>query len=169
MEMHLQSEEMCVLFDGTKPFWESRSYLKIKIVSHTKQNCIEIIAHDPVSGAEFPRIYLDSPLVISKLDKDIIEKTCASKKETLQIDSKGIIKNEDILHEVKSHMMMKYVYSRINLTSLAVEGNAIQLVLQPSFEDVMVEGDESLMKLDVERLKPDDLIPFKVEENIVIS
>ncbi len=163
--MYLMSEDICVLFDGTKSFWETRSSLKIVILNHTKQNCMEIVALDPATGSEFPRIYLDSSLVISKLDKEIVENCYAAKQEILA--HSNLKNNEDDVFEVKAQMMMQYAYSRIHLTSLAVEGNALQLVLQPTFDDVMVEGDESLMKLDVERLKPENLVPYKVTANVM--
>lgn len=154
----MSSEKMCihVLFDGTKFFWNTRSCLKIIIVNHPQQICIEIIAYNPTDGKEFPRMYLDSSMVMSKLDKDNMEKILMSE--------------NTILDEIKTRMMMEYVYSRITLTSLAVEGNERQMVLQPTFDDVMVEGDgNSLMKIDVERLKPDDLAPYKVTESVPFS
>ncbi len=165
--MSQSSDKVTVLLDGSKTFWKTRSYLKIIIVNHPKNNCLEIIAYDPADGIEFPRIYLDSLLVITKLDKDAVEKAYGTKKEAL-IRSKLNKNREEILDEIRVQMMMQYAYSRIQLSSKEV-GKLFKLSLQPTFDDVTVEGDDNNKRIDVEREIPEGLTPFETVKTIVKS
>ncbi len=166
--MSLPSEDVAVLLDGSKTFWKTRSYLKIIIVSHPKQNSIEVIAYDPSDGIEFPRIYLNSSLVATKLDDAIVEKTYTTKKEAL--NRSKISKNrDDLLLEIRTQMMMQYAYARVNLSALDEKLGAMQFCLQPSFDDLLVRDENDTMKIDVERVKPDDLSPYEVITTIVKS
>jgi hypothetical protein len=165
--MSQSSDKVTVLLDGSKTFWKTRSYLKIIIAKHSKQNCLEIIAYDPADGIEFPRIYLDSLLVISKLDKDAIEKAYAAKKEAL-IRSKIKKNREEILDEIRVQMMMQYAYSRIQLSPKEM-GKLFKLSLQPTFDDVTVEGKDNNKRIDVECEMPEGLTAFEVVKTIVKS
>ncbi len=156
-------KDSVLLLDGSKTFWKTRDYLKILIVNHPHLSCLEIICYDPAVGKEYPRIYLDSKMIEGKLDQEIMEETYAAKKEAL--NRKKISSSRDeLIAEIKTKMTMQYAYGRINLEVDSVSGNS-SVNLLPSFGDILVEGIDC-QKIDVERAKPDDLIPFV--HNIVI-
>jgi hypothetical protein len=161
-----ENSEPYVLLNGSKTFWKTRSYLKVVIVVHFKQAIVEIIAYDPADGVEFPRIYLDSQLINSKLDPSIIEATYSTK---IEIFIRQKVKKEraELLKEIRLQLMMQYAYVRLN-TSFDNE-NMVQLCLQPSFDDLMVEGEDNTMRIDTERLAPDDLIPYEVTNKVIVK
>ncbi len=160
------SSDVIVLLDGSKTFWKTRNYLKILIINHVKLSCLEVIAYDPADGIEYPRIYLDTALIATKLDQELIEQSYATKKEAL--NRKKITKSRDeLLNEIQTHMIMQFAYVRVNLNADSPDGKTF-VNLQPSFDDIMVEGIDC-EKIDVEREKPDDLVPFAHTITIVKS
>jgi hypothetical protein len=155
-----------VLFNGSKTFWKTRSDFKVVIVFHFKQAIVEIIAFDPADGVEFPRIYLDSQLICSKLDPTVIEASFATKYEKF-IRQKVRKERIELLEEIRLHLMMQYAYVR--LSTSYDKDNLLQLCLQPSFDDLMVEGEDDTMRIDVERLASDDLIPYKITDKVIVK
>jgi hypothetical protein len=62
--------------------------------------------------------------------------------------------------------LMQFAYVRLNTTF--DKNNKLQLCLQPSFDDLMVNyGD--VMHIDIECLAPDDLIPFEVTNKVIVK
>jgi hypothetical protein len=159
-------DDIIVLLDGSKTFWKTRSFLKVVIVLHCERSIVEIIAYDPADGIEFPRIYLDSKLINSKLDPTIIEAAYATK---IEIFIRQKIKKErgELLKEIRLHMLMQYAYVRLNTTYDT--SNLLQLCLQPSFDDLLLDGVDNTMHIDVERLAPDDLIPYEVTNKVIVK
>jgi hypothetical protein len=161
-----QEVNQLVLLEGSKTFWKTRSYLKVIIVIHFKQAILEMIAYDPADGVEFPRIYLDSQLINSKLDPTIIETTYSTKVE-LFIRQKVKKERAELLKEIRLQLTMQYAYVRLNTT--LDKNNLLELCLQPSFDDLMVDGEDDTLRIDVERLAPDDLIPYEVTNKVIVK
>lgn len=147
-----------VLLDGSKNFWKTRNYLKILIINHAEHDCLEIISFDPADGIEQPRIYVDKTLIFSKLDKEIVEQTYLKKKEALNRQKRSKDR-EELLNEIKTDMMVQFTLGRINV-KLTDEKGGFSVYLQPSFDDVTVEGDDGNTRIDVERIMPVDLVPY---------
>jgi hypothetical protein len=159
-----EEEEPFVLLDGSKTFWKTRSHCKVVIVFHFKQTAIEIIAYNPADGIEFPRIYLDSQLIVSKLDPVIIETTYAKKIEMF-IRQKVKKERTELLKEIRLQLLMQFAYVRLN--TILNKNNVIELYLQPSFDDLVIKDEDNSARIDCECLAPIDLIPYEVTNKVI--
>ena len=156
-----------LVMDGSKTFWKTRNYLKILIVNHPHCDCLEIIAYDPALGVEYPRIYLDVLKINSKLNENIVKAKLCEKQEALN-RSKISFTREDLLKEIKLQLATQYAYNRINVeVNPATGGSSFGLLA--SFEDVVLEDENCVKRIDVEVDKPSSLVPFEHKIAIVKS
>jgi hypothetical protein len=155
-----------ILFDGSKTFWKTRTVLKIKIIHHFQDSCLELVCFDSSINTEF-RMYLDVTLIKLKLDKDLITKKCIEKKEVL-LRQKKPVNADNIIHSITMDMVMQYAFTRIHVPSDYPLGVA-PVTLMPAFDDLPVEkSDNSKRRIDVECAKPEDLIPHSTSRQATV-
>jgi hypothetical protein len=157
--------DTAILFDGSKTFWKTRTVLKIQIIHHIQNSCLELVCFDSSINTEF-RMYLDVTLIRMKLDKDLITRKSSEKKELLLRQRKPV--NEDkIIHDVTMDLVMQYAFVRIHVPSDYPLGVA-PVTLLPSFDDVPQDVHSSKRRIDVECDKPEDLIPHSTSRQATV-
>ncbi len=150
-----------VLIEDTKTFFKIGIQLKIIIISHTKQSCLEVVSSDTSSnGTVYPRIYLDVNKILSKSTVQAsIKKTLGFRQEAcdrlrMKLDRKLV------LSELRSSLIVKYVLDRISMKFDAESGES-RVWMQPTFDDVLVSGSDGISQfIDVECAKPTSLAPY---------
>jgi hypothetical protein len=104
---------MEVQYEGSKSFWKSRTNLDILIVSHPKNNCLEIIGYDANKGVE-SRTYANAALLSTKLDQNEIREKVEEKKELYNRQKKPV-NAAQLQKEVVVNAMNQYIISRLQV------------------------------------------------------
>ncbi len=110
--------------ENSKTFWKTGIHLKIIILSHERHSCLEVVSFNPTTGTDYPRIYIDLKMILSKLNLEAIRKTVALRQEECD-RSKIKMDKHVVLAEIKSSFLVKYIYDRVNLIA---DSNVSRLV-----------------------------------------
>jgi len=133
-----------VLFDGSVTIWRASTNLDVLIVRHVKFRCVEIVAFDPFTSTESPRIFTDYNKLITKLDKEILARVTREKKELflrrhepydlLAIEQAGI-----------DELITKFLLARLTLEIETKSNEHFYVYLKAQFDDAMVTDKSKLL------------------------
>lgn len=129
-------------YEGSKTFWKTRTNLEILILSHAKHNCLEVIAFDPEKGVEARPLYIDSILLLSKLDQNKIQLKVEEKKESL-IRQKKAADVAQIRKEIVVNGMNQFIISRLQIVD-SDDSSSFHIHLAPMGEDIINEVTKEL-------------------------
>jgi len=104
------------LYEGSKNFWRTRTNVEVRIIEHPVCHILEIITFNIDTEQEGNRIYINSPLLYSKLSEQDIEAKVSSKIEELSRQRKKANKDE-CFQQIQREMISAYVISRLTLPS----------------------------------------------------
>lgn len=101
------SVETKVIYQGVKFYWRTRNSVDVIIVEHGQLNTTELVLFDPALGREAPRIYLSSPVLLTKLDHDNIELQLSfAKRNSVPITEKFL---DGIMNKAKSDFILSHL------------------------------------------------------------
>jgi hypothetical protein len=141
-----------IIFEGPKSYWKARVTLEIILVHHTHQQCLEVIVFHPDKNIEAPRIYINTSIVLGKLDKAELQKKVASKKETLT-RSKKPFNQTMLMKEVTKDILVNFVFPRLQL-GVGVE---FTMVLVPQTGDMVADAETNRIE-EQYASKPDSVL-----------
>ena len=112
-----------VIFDGAKFFWRTRNNVDILIVEHKAHEIFELIFYAPSFNVEAPRIYIDSKILMTKVDNDGIEAKLSFAK------GNGVPLTEKFYAGVVHKVVSDYIMSRIIMKEFSTEEKKIVIEL----------------------------------------
>jgi hypothetical protein len=151
-----KSQKGSVIYKGTKYFWRTRCNLDITIIDHAAFHSVEVIAYNAKTDQQGSRIYLDSQILLGKMDeKELVEKAEAEKENCLRTRKSFIW--ESLLAESRQNFIIQYILARLNMTA---EGNDFDIYLNQLYSDQI---DAATGKLDTICQKPLALMPYPTQ------
>jgi hypothetical protein len=147
----------CILFNGSKTFWKTRTNLDIVLVHHFNHDCVELIAYNAPNEYEATRLYLKYSVVLLKLRHHEINEQLA-KEKALLMRNYSDYNEDDLLKTITNKAVVNYVLKRINMLG-GLPDKITDIFLQPSFDDKVIYITD---KIDVEMTKPEDLNPHYI-------
>jgi hypothetical protein len=146
------------IYKGTKAFWRTRCNLDIAIIDHPPCHCIEVIAYNAKTDREGPRIYLNSKILLSKMNETELVAKAELEKENCLRTRKSFVW-ESLLEDVKQQFVIQYILARINMTGPdPSNGDHFDVFLNQLYSDKL---NEETGKLDTICGMPSDLIPYE--------
>jgi hypothetical protein len=147
-----KSQKGSVIYKGTKAFWRTRCNLDITIIDHVAFHCVEVIAYNAKTDQQGSRIYLDSQILLGKMDEKELAEKAETEKENCLRTRKSFIW-ETLLAESRQNFIIQYILARLNMTA---EGNHFDIYLNQLYSDQI---DVTTGKLDTICQKPLALMP----------
>ena len=137
------------LYEGSKNFWRTRTNVEVRIIEHPVCHLLEIITFNIDTEQEGNRIYVNSPLMYSKLNKEDIDNKVSCKIEELSRQRKTVNKEmkDECYQQVQREMISAYITSRLTLPSSHILGS-FKIYLTPMTGDVTVTETETLPQND---------------------
>lgn len=151
---YTSSEDVKVIYEGSKSLWRQRINFDVFIVNHKLFKVIEVICFNPTADIEAPRIYLSPSKLKSKLDTSDIEDKVMSRKEFLIRQKKPII-YDDLMQEVVEDQIVLYITSKLNLKETEDKSGKFSVIVQQA-GDVISSNDNIVCE------KPTDLQPLMI-------
>lgn len=126
-------------YEGSKNFWRTRTNVEVRITEHPACHLLEIITFNVDTEQEGNRIYVNLPLMYSKLNKEDIDNKVSSKIEELSRQRKTTNKGtkDECFQQIQREMISTYITSRLTLPSNPTLGS-FQVNLTPMTGDVTV-------------------------------
>lgn len=125
-----------VVFQGVKFFWRTRNTIDIMVVEHADLHITEIVAYDPAIDREAPRIYVDSDILLAKLDHgDIVAQLGFGQRNGV------LITEETLTNKAK----FDFIVSRLLISEYAVNTKTIMMTFQPGNEGLCCSKPEALI------------------------
>ena len=113
------SQEVKVLFEGTKILWKSKISIDLYFILHNyiaDAPTIEIIAFHPTLVVESNRIYVSVSQLCAKLDTELLQSRVEAKRESLTRQKKQF-SLKDIEKEIQLDFMVDFLLSRLDAPS----------------------------------------------------
>ncbi len=137
------------LYEGSKNFWRTRTNVEIRIIEHPVCHLLEIITFNIDTEQEGNRIYVNSPLLYSKLNKEDIDTKVSNKIEELSRQRKKANK-EECLQQIQREMISAYITSRLTIPTNTTTPGSFQINLTPMTGDVTIMDTVTLPQNDSE-------------------
>eukprot|EP01039_Chlorochromonas_danica_P007320 gene7320-8101_t len=166
----LEEEEykLEVIFDGYKIFWMTHANLEVTLIHHEDCHTMEIIAFDPITREEPPRLYVKFRLLLRLFNREVIQ----GKVEEVRKRKRNYELEESVLtHMAVIELGRDYILERLQMLKASDNGynrnigeeGAWTIVLVPKVTD---EVNESTGLLQVQCSQPQMLVPAKVKRLI---
>lgn len=154
-----------VIFDGYKIFWMTHANLEVTLIHHEDCHTMEIIAFDPITREEPPRLYVKFRLLLRLFAKELVR----GKVEEVRKRRRNYELEESILtHMAVIELARDYILERLQMLRASDDGynrnigeeGAWTIVLVPKVTD---EVNESTGLLQIQCSQPQTLVPAKVK------
>ena len=107
--------DIALLFFGIKSFWRTRENIEVHIAKHKLHSVIEIDCFHPGKNSRSSKLYLNSSLIYSKLDTEMIESEVAKSIELLNRKKVNFVHDKVIITEVKDKMsIITFLLNRLS-------------------------------------------------------
>jgi len=151
-----------VLFQSNKFFWRTRNSIDVTIVQYSELNVTEIISYEPSLDKEAPRIYLNSAILVTKLDYDEIALKVGAAKQ------RNIPQTAKFTSDVTNQAIADYILNRLFVSEFSREPKKFAVKLQFNFRDRDLEaGGNTIDKIICE--KPEALKPIAVIHHRILA
>lgn len=132
------NEKIFVIFEGSISLWRTKTNLDLIIVYHELYSCLELVAYEPISEQEAPRVYIDVPVLISHLNPDELDQCLEGKKDSY-IKKQRVFDFNQILREAYYELSSKYVESRISVDTAAQAKGMFKIYLKSKPGDSVIK------------------------------
>lgn len=159
MERVYISKDKKVIFDGPKCFWKTKHTLDVIIIEHVGFNVIEVVAYDPVSDVEAPRLYLDDRNLRSKIDVVYVEK-CIHYEKEIALRRKQAPDIQAYRSRAVDQARVDYILNRLVVEASSSENRILVVEIKFTLSD----QDDERHVLEVGQMvisPPDGLLPFE--------
>lgn len=155
-------EKAIVIHQGSKFFWRTRNSIDVSIIDHKNFNVTEVVSYEPSIDLEAKRIYLNSIILGTKLDQELMEEKLRFAKQN------NVPHTERFLKDIEQQAATDYILNRLFLTEFAIAPKSFAVQLQFNFRDRDLEvGDDSIEKLLCDC--PAGLSPYKIIHHKIYS
>eukprot|EP01038_Epipyxis_sp_PR26KG_P006328 gene6328-8713_t len=132
------SVDIALLYFGIKSFWRTRETIDVHIVKHKIHSVIEIDCFHPGKNARSSKLYLNSSLIYSKLDTEMIESEAAKSIELLNRKKVDFV-HDEVIAEVRDKMSITFILNRLSSPLYDDDNNMIISLIRD--EDVILPDD----------------------------
>eukprot|EP01038_Epipyxis_sp_PR26KG_P005284 gene5284-7345_t len=141
MQITNTSSDIHVVFFGVKTFWRTRDMIEVHMGKHHSLSIIEIDFFEPTKNAKAPKMFVDSALIESRFDAEVVALEMAKSIEVLN-RSKSEVNHENILSEVNDKMCVDFILNRLSSPLIKADGSMVFSFIRD--EDVILS--EEFMK-----------------------
>lgn len=110
-----------MLYQGSKLFWRTRNTIDITIIQHCKFDITEIIAYEPSINVEAKRIYLNSCILIGKLNGGEIDSKLSFAKQN------NIALSTQLSDRIIKQAIAEFVLSRLIISQFKREDGCFEV------------------------------------------
>ena len=152
-----------VLFQSNKFFWRTRNSIDVTIVQYNALNVTEIISYEPSIDKEAPRIYLNSKVLVTKLDyEEIASKVGAAKQRNAPT------RTAEFTSDITNQAISDYILNRLFVSEFSRDPKRFSVKLQFNFRDRDLEsGGGAIDNIICE--KPEALKPIAVVHHRIFA
>eukprot|EP01032_Pedospumella_encystans_P021271 gene21271-24139_t len=137
-----EAVEYSVLYQGSKLFWRTRNTIDITIIQHCKFDITEIIAYEPSINVEAKRIYLNSCILIGKLNGGEIDSKLSFAKQN------NIALSTQLSDRIIKQAIAEFVLSRLIISQFKREEGCFEVsFLFQSRDGIPASGGDELDEL----------------------
>ncbi len=147
-----------VIYQGSKYFWKTRNSIDVIVVSHKIEQVIEVIAYEPGLDVEAPRVYLNSKVLLSKLDQEAINAKMSLAKQN------NVPHTDQFIEGVMNGATSVFILNRLFIKQFSKEERIFEIQLQFTFSDNDGQSDADTMDM-LLCDKPVALCPHKIRHH----
>lgn len=127
------------LYEGTKSYWRTRTNVDFSIIEHPLLATIEVISYNSDIGIEAPRLYINMPLLYSKISKDEVDTKVDLKKEEY-VRQRKRVPYEELQQAITKELAVAYITLRMQVapTNESSSGKKFEMQLIPMSGDTTV-------------------------------